>query len=256
MKKTTRALTLLTAVSLSFGSAITITPVATAVEAQEQTMADLYQPYYEFFESRTDDYATFDVSGDFPRETKFELKETHWPGLTYDEGPLSSYVWLYGRVQVLQSGLSYYGEEGFTTKVPVTVTYPDGSIEYITATAKLVPTDAAQSSISYANTPIVPGQTELIAPYITSEKAVRYTLVQSEEIDQLQQLGWKIEPNATTGELAVTAPEAEGEWLTIPIQVFYADGSSKITSIGIQSRYPVIEPEPELVPATGSSFSS
>lgn len=266
MKKS-RALALLLAAGLS-ASTVSQLPVAIAQEAPAQTMAEIYQPYYEDVDERTDSYVLINPEGMYPRGTKFSLRNPTYGSDYFYHGPLGGTIWGHtGQIHLSQPGgeLPNYGNGGYTTTIGVVVSYPDGSSEYISATAKMTSSYAALTNDPYSTTWIGSGDMKTIAPVFTGKPALSYSFVLSEELDSYREQGWEFFIDRSVGNITAVAPEGDGQ-IILPVSMTFEDGSNTITHAILRSGYepepgpePTPEPQPGPEPAPkrgGSSFGS
>lgn len=275
MKKTTRALTLLTATALTFGSAMTIAPtVANAVEAQEQTMADMYDPYAAdiSFSQVDQDYESTYFYNDtsLPEGTAFHLLDANISdNLRRDNGVLFSLgisnSWNrvtkrwedhYGLL-AQQSGNGVFNDGGNATTARVLVQYPDGSQDTAEVRITIFPTLAQVKASTYNDTQLILGETKTILPTINSTRAegTQYTLIQSANLTNLREQGWDFSIDNSTGQITATAPD---DWAYAELEVLalYPDGTSQAVTAKFNAA-PYEEPyNPEPTPDDRSFGSS
>lgn len=260
--KPPRFLSLVLATVLSFGS-VAIPPLAIAQEETAGTMADLYQPYYEDAYAQTDDYIVMPKPNGLPSGTHYEIYNGNYPSWRLDKfksGPLTAYAHPNGRVQVMQDEfeLPEYGQDGYTIRAQVLVTYPDQSREVVTATATLVSSMASISEVNYPDSWIKPEETVSLKPSITGESPTGYNFVETEELEKLRAQGWDFKINSANGNIRATAPENHDQTVHADVSIFYKDKSNTIVSIAL---HPGSEPDPTPAPSPakpitnkGSSF--
>ena len=264
-----RVISMLVAATLSTGMAAVQFPMATAQETTTQTMAEQYQPVYENAEERTDSYVIVDAPTGLPRDTKFKIYEPNFPYYAptyFEHGPLITSVYTYGDLHVSQAGddLHRYGENGFTTRPRILVTYPDGSTEIITATVKMTSTMSRLTTVEYADAWIAPNSTEIFSPTVNGNTPEKYAFVLSEELEDYRSQGWQFSVDPVTGNISVSAPSTEDHVLKLTVNAHFEDGSSKMIKATFRSGVepqpePDPDPEPQPDPAPkkgGSSFGS
>ena len=265
MKKTTRALTLLTAVSLTFGSTAVIAPLATAVEAQEPTMADQYEPYAKdlIFNQADESYGhTYFYNDDeMPEGTTFHLLDANITdnlrrhngvlfSLDYSQSwnPNTSKWEYHHNLAAQQSNSGSYKDGGNTTTARVLVQYPDGSQDIAEVEITIFPTLAQVKASTYNDTQLILGETKTISPTINSTRAkgTTYTFIQSENLTNLREQGWEFSIDNSTGQITTTAPD-DWAYAALEVLALYPDGTSQaVTAIFNAAPYeePYVPEEP------------
>lgn len=276
MNKTARALTLLTAMSLTFGSATTIGSMANAVEAQEQTMADQYQPYVLDWAGRSDRSAsslpTIRSNELLPSGTKFTLLDKT-PGYnsrhdgdmwyTYSENGLGS---RYGAIFVYDEFSGSKKAETATSTARLLVQYPDASSEIITAKLTMIPTDSQAYLTSYDPAPFkfeIASEAQF-APQ-DFPNGTSFGIIEDELFSKHTEEGWEFAIDRSTGMLNVAYP-GTGTTAKIRITVMYPDQSVRTVTVQFLTHAgsgdePVIPPTDEwedspITNVGGSSFGS
>lgn len=268
MKKTTRALALLTAVSLTFGSATVVSSVnAVAAEAQEQTMADLYDPY---FNPATGRGSVFELpllsDKPLPNGIKLSFPESNdkLPTTGKQRGFQVGAWWLLTNNNFDEPGMywssSYPGNNSFGPVLmdfKVKVSYPDGSSEIIETSASFEPDYAThyRGRITYPSVWIAKDFTDQ-ANYTLSPKAnplpqgTRFSVLEDQQVTKV--LDFTV--NETTGEIRVTPLpllwETQSQISTEMIKVEFPDGSyaTALVNLDIIWPEPTLEPEPKPAP--------
>ncbi|MDO5374231.1 MAG: YPDG domain-containing protein [Corynebacterium glutamicum] len=274
MKKTTRAVTLLTAVSLTFGSATTIAPtMAVAAEAQEQTMAEQYEPYAEDIlfnkADQNSERTYFSNDATLPEGTTFRLLNANVASdLRNHNGILFSLRYasvlnrqtgrfeFHHQLSAQQSG-DYYNDGGNSTTARILVQYPDGSQDIAEVRITIFPTLAQVKASTYSDTQLILGETKTISPSINSTRAegTQYTLIQSANLTNLREQGWDFSIDNSTGQITATAPD---DWAYAELEVLalYPDGTSQAVKAKFNAA-PYEEPyNPEPTPDDRSFGSS
>lgn len=273
MKKTTRALTLLTATALTFGSAMTIAPtVANAVEAQEQTMADQYEPYFEDLIFNEIEYPSKNVylmsEAALPKETTYVLLD-HGQIAT-DWGTANGLSWLFRKPSpnwisnaYLYVGINETSKQnplGNTATPRILIQYPDGSSEIVTAKLTGIPTNANGYQINYGNRPNgLSGQTNKFTPISEYDipAGTKYSIVPDPEGNS-NYGDWEYTIDGNTGVVSLTVPEGHsGSGFNLMINILYPDGSTGYTTLNPSITIP--EPpyeEPVPLPSDRSYGSS
>ncbi|WP_211438910.1 Rib/alpha-like domain-containing protein [Corynebacterium glutamicum] len=277
MSRKTRALTLLTAAALALGNATAIAPTnATAVESQQQTMADIYQPYVLDWTGRSDRSAsslpTIRSNELLPSGTKFTLLDKT-PGYnsrhdgdmwyTYSEIGLGS---RYGAIFVYDKFSDSAKAKTATSTARLLVQYPDASSEIITAKLTMIPTDSQAYFTSYDPAPF---EFEIASEAQFAPKdfpdGTSFGIIEDELFSKHTEEGWKFAIDRSTGLLTVAYP-GTGTVAQIRITVIYPDQTARtVTAEFLAQAEPVDEPvipptdEWEDSPITnvgGSSFGS
>lgn len=264
MKKTTRALALLTAVSLTFGSTTTIAPTTASAVTASQTMADLYEPYAEditFNKADQDsEYTYFYNDDEVPEGTTFHLLDANLKdNLRSHNGVLFSlrYAknwnpntqrWEYHNYLAAQQSASTYKDSGNTTTARVLVQYPDGSQDIAEVQITIFPTLAQVKASTYNDTQLILGETKTISPTINSTRAkgTTYTFIQSENLTNLREQGWEFSIDNSTGQITTTAPD-DWAYAALEVLALYPDGTSQaVTAIFNAAPYeePYVPEEP------------
>ncbi|AKF27774.1 hypothetical protein YH66_09530 [[Brevibacterium] flavum] len=273
MKKTTRALTLLAAVSLTFGSAMTIAPsMAIAVEAQ--TMADQYEPYAQDLTfNRTDEsygHTYFYNDDEMPEGTTFHLLDANIKDNLRDHNGVlfslhysqswntNTSKWEYHHnLAAQQSNSVSYKDGGNTTTARVLVQYPDGSQDIAEVQITIFPTLAQVKASTYSDTQLILGETKTISPTINSTRAkgTTYTFIQSENLTNLREQGWEFSIDNSTGQITTTAPD-DWAYAALEVLALYPDGTSQAVTAKFNAA-PYEEPYvPEEPAPSDRSFGS
>ncbi|MGP6174073.1 YPDG domain-containing protein [Corynebacterium sp. A21] len=230
-----KMLSLLTAAAVSGGAIATAAVVSPTVIAAEQTMAEQYEPYYKDVvgHSRIINSAYLYSATGLPAGTKFLLTDHTDANYGVEkglyvalsesgDGSLAFTDWSFSNITVPPTG---------TTITPrITVIYPDGSAEIITAKLTYIPPQNDSYSVEYPAMKIAPGETTITQPLATNlPEDIKISLVNLPELGNLRTAGWTLDM-AQDGTLTIAAPEdAEGE-VTLPILVTYSDGTSESSS--------------------------
>lgn len=258
-----KMLSLLTAAAVSGGgiTAAAIVPPTVgaettsqpAAEASGQTMAEIYEPYYEPTTATISvmgSWAPLRSSRSLPAGTQFFLAEGG------DHGVKDG---IYYSLSNTADGNMYFTEwvgypstpipaAGTTVNIPVTVIYPDNSAEDITAVVTLVPQQAESYEVSYPAPSLVEGTTAVFTPMRTDLPAETSVVVTATAaVTTLRNDGWVIE-TSENGVLHISAPVGAVGSVKIPLLVSYPDGTSETTTVTVTvTPKPTMADEHELV---------
>lgn len=256
MKKTTRALTLLTVAALSFGSATMGVPtIAGAVEAQEQTMADTYSPYFEDVEFSVKDRISKNVylqsDQPLPAGTTLDLLGDSFienfvssGGVSWSLSRYSSYIELH-----VQAHDGYdWDPDGESRIARIVVTYPDGTSEIITNRLTVHPTHLMAYPIDYGYPEATTGQVNRISPQATKgfPDGTRFSIVGGQDLSTLTELGWNfdLDPDSGVITLDIQPSSSGGNPFRVMISIQYPDGSNTTSVFNPMVSFPEPEPTP------------
>ncbi|MGT2785086.1 Rib/alpha-like domain-containing protein [Streptococcus merionis] len=165
-----------------------------------------------FGQSPSTDEITSTVTTDYPKDVKDQ------PTLKVEEGA------------VIPDG-NTKGE----FKVPVVVTYPDGTTDKVDVSVTIKESEAEKNDPSYKDTMVVPGKPAESTPsYGEGKTAPNGTEYKVDEDFKVPD-GYKVDLDKSTGKVTVTAPEkpdgTTAEEIEVPVIVTYPDKSEdKVTA--------------------------
>jgi hypothetical protein len=264
MKKQ-KTLALLLVASLSTGATSQL-PVAFAQEAQEQSMADIYEPYFEHIEAQGD-FAEQQLLSDKPLPKGTFLTFPHLDGrpnsdgsaeVARVEGTSDYYVFA---PRVYENPYIYWQKwngraSNLTTQhfaIQVTITYPDGSSEVIDSSVSMTPTMAMVhlNDLQYEAMWIVDGKPGTALPRVS--KVPNGTKVEYIE-DSAQGDPFSVEIDPETYELHVTPLSGFWDYVDstnrplVRLSITFPDGSTTSTTVSIDPIGSRPEPEPQPEP--------
>lgn len=182
--------------------------------------ADTYDPSYDPAQGKPGVGTKVDQTVKVPKGTKFEptLPEG-WTATEADEG---------GDFTVTPAENARPG----TVKIPVLVTYPDGSQETVTTPFTVLPLDKDENDPRYEDAVTPPGESTIIAPPKNpdgSDLPDDSTFAPGEH-----DVPGKVEVDPDTGEITVTPDEdaTPGDY-EIPVVITYPDGSTDTPTVTI-----------------------
>uniref|UniRef100_UPI003132D23D Rib/alpha-like domain-containing protein n=1 Tax=Staphylococcus simulans TaxID=1286 RepID=UPI003132D23D len=117
--------------------------------------------------------------------------------------------------------------------VPVTVTYPDGTKDYINVTITVHPQpDADVYNPGYNDVQVNPG-VSIEIPQVKDDvpTGTRFEIPNESGVDK----DWTVTVNPDTGKITVTVPEnaTEGDVVTVTVKVTYPDGSTENVTVDV-----------------------
>ncbi|MHD0396602.1 Rib/alpha-like domain-containing protein [Staphylococcus simulans] len=117
--------------------------------------------------------------------------------------------------------------------VPVTVTYPDGTKDYINVTITVHPQpDTDVYNPGYNDVEVNPGESIEI-PQVKDDvpTGTRFEIPETSGVDK----DWKVAVDPNTGTITVTSPKdaAEGDVVTVTVTVTYPDGSTEDVTVNV-----------------------
>ncbi|EPW49909.1 Rib/alpha-like domain-containing protein, partial [Streptococcus agalactiae] len=159
-----------------------------------------------FGQAPSTDEITSKVTTDYPKEVKDQ------PTMKVKEGA------------VIPDGMTK-GE----FKVPVVVTYPDGTTDEVDVTVTIKESEAEKNAPSYKDTMVVPGKPAESTPSYgegkTAPNGTEYKIDENFKVPD----GYKVDIDKATGTVTVTAPEKSdgttAEEIEVPVIVTYPDKS-------------------------------
>ncbi len=159
-----------------------------------------------FGQAPSTDEITSKVTTDYPKEVKDQ------PTMKVKEGA------------VIPDGMTK-GE----FKVPIVVTYPDGTTDEVDVTVTIKESEAEKNAPSYKDTMVVPGKPAESTPSYgegkTAPNGTEYKIDENFKVPD----GYKVDIDKATGTVTVTAPEKSdgttAEEIEVPVIVTYPDKS-------------------------------
>jgi hypothetical protein len=232
-----KMLSLLTAATLSGGVAATTAVVAPSVIASEQTMAEQYEPYYEPITNQGGETEYARLHSDLPLPSQTQVFFTDYPSGTGREKGITFTLidWsTLGAIYFRDLGLGGSIPPGGATVEPrVTIIYPDGSAEIISASLTLIPLHKVSYDVRYGSPEISPGSSETFPVLSEIPSGSKISIVSLPEVAELRSAGWNFGV-LDNGDLKVTAPENAQGMVTLQFLVVYPDGTQELSSTTVQ----------------------
>lgn len=265
MKKTTRALALLTAMSLTFGSATVVSSVNVVAAVEAQTMADLYDPYFKPATGRGS-FFKLPLLADKPLPNGIKLSFPEFNDKLSNTGKQRGFQvgawWLLTNNSFDEPGIywssSFPNGEPFepvSMDIKVEVTYPDGSSEVIETSASFEPDYATQylGKVTYPSVWVAENFTDQVHYNLSPKvaplpKGTRFSVFEDPAHSKV--LDFRV--NGTTGEIQVSPLpllwETRSRISTETIKIEFPDGSYTTALVKLDIIWPEPEPQPEPTP--------
>lgn len=230
-----KMMSLLTAVAVS-GGAVATAVVAPAVIASEQTMAEQYEPYYEDTVGQGDSnsfYARLKSDLPLPAGTKTLLEGGRENGISY-------FLSTSGDGDIYFSNSWGIPATGATIRPTVTVIYPDGSAEEISALITLIPPHYDSYSVDYGHVEISPAASATFQLQNEVPPNTEISLLNLPNVTELSNAGWTFSVTEE-GYFSVSSPENADGPVALQLFVEYPDGTFETSSVTVN----VIPPHAE-----------
>lgn len=218
--KSKKMLPLLAATALASGMLTTAAVAIPSVVTASETMADQYQPYYDDALITGSSWGESYLESDDPLPAGTQFMLTDFPDYGVDQ---NIYFDLSGdRLEFSNWGVD---PSGATATARVTVLYPDGTADFISANLTIIPFQNLAYAFSYEGGGMMPGTTNIFPPPRSDLPAgTSVTLIETPTLRELHALEWEIDVVDETS-LEITAAMAFYGPRELNLIVNYPDGT-------------------------------